>query len=277
LKFKLIFTISNIALLIFLASLFFIPYHIMGSSFSVSFWRMNFPLILVWGLLFLALNIYYFANKKLFLLLEKEDWPALICYLEEQVISKGRYSSRLVRLLANCYLVLSDSASVMSLENKTAINKPALVDTNALVFGTARILGGDTAGAVHFFKIRKETAKAALKDWVSWYYGFSLLLDRQVEEAIKEFAVLASLSKDGVVTALSSYFLQQHINALLPQFRQEFRDISDLGKQRALTAIPKMKAWKSEINELSTEIHAAAIAKYLENTGIWLFSSNTNE
>jgi hypothetical protein len=247
----------------------------MGSSFPASFWKMNLPLILVWVSLFLILNIYYLTSKKLFLLLEKEDWPALICYLEEQVISKGRYKSRLVRLLANCYLVLSDSASVMSLENKTAINKPALVDTNALVFGTARILGGDIAGAVNFFKTRKETAKAALKDWVSWYYGFSLLLSRQIEEAIKEFAVLASSSKDGVVTALSSFFLQQNINVLLPQFRQDFREISETGRKRALDAIPKMKAWKGEIDQLSTEIHAAAIAKYLENTGIWLFSSNT--
>jgi len=272
LKFKLIFTISNIALLLFLASLVIVPYYILGSSFSASFWRMNLPLILVWVSLFLVLNIYYFTNKKLFLLLEKEDWPALICYLEEQVISKGRYNSRLVRLLANSYLVLSDSASVMSLENKTAINKPALVDANALVFGTARILGGDIAGAVNFFKIRKGMAKPALKDWVSWYYGFSLLLNRKVEEAVKEFSVLASSSTDGVVTALSSYFLQQNVNAMLPQFRQEFRDISDFGKQRALTAIPKMKAWKGEIARLSTEIHAAAISKYLENTGIWLFS-----
>jgi hypothetical protein len=244
----------------------------LGSSLSTSFWKMNLPLILVWAALFSALNIYYFTNKKLFLLLEKEDWPALICYLEEQIISKGRYSSRLVRLLAHSYLVLSDSASVINLENKTAINKPALVDANVLVFGTARILGNDIAGAVHFFKTRKETAKAALRDWVSWYYGFSLLLNRQIEEAIKEFSKLASYSADGVLTALSSYFLQQNVNALLPQFRQGVREISEAGKKRALEAMPKMKAWRREIDELSTEIHAAAITKYLENTRIWLFS-----
>jgi hypothetical protein len=179
-----------------------------------------------------------------------------------------------VRLLANSYLVLSDSTAVMSLENKTAVNKPALVDTNALVFGTARILGNDITGAVRFFKTRKETAKAALKDWVTWYYGFSLLLNRQIEEAIKEFSLLASSSMDGVVTALSSYFLQQNINVMLPQFRQEFKEISETGRKRALDAIPKMKAWKREIARLSTEIHAAVISKYLEDTGIWLFAGN---
>jgi len=233
---------------------------------------MNLPLILVWLFLFLALNIFYFTNKKLFLLLEKEDWPALICYLEERIISKGRYNSRLVRLLVNSYLVLSDSAAVMSLENKVAINKPALIDANVLVFGTARILGNDIAGAVRFFKIRKETAKPAFKDWVSWYYGFSLLLNRQIEPAVKEFAVLASSSMDGVIIALSSYFLQQNVYAMPPQLRQGLREISEEGKKKALTAIPKMKAWKREIDGLYTEIHVAAISKYLADTAIWLFS-----
>jgi len=272
LKFKLIFIISNLALLLFLASLAFIPYYMLGSYVSVSFWKMNLPLVLVWVALFFVLNIFYFTNKKLFLLLEKEDWPALICYLEEQIISKGRYSSRLVRLLAHSYLVLSDSASVVNLENKTAINKPALVDTYVLVFGTARILGNDISGAVHFFKTRKETAKAALKDWVSWYYGFSLLLNRQIEDAIKEFSNLASFSTDGVVTALSSYFLQKNVHALLPQFRQGVREISEAGKKRALDVMPKMKAWRRAIHGLSAEIHAAAISRYLGDTGIWLYS-----
>jgi hypothetical protein len=233
---------------------------------------MNWPVFLVWVFLFLGLNVFYLANKKLFSLLEKEDWPALICYLEEQVIQKGRYSSRLVRLLANSYLVLSDSDSVISLENKTAINKPALVDDNVLVFFLFRVLGNDIEGALRFFKTRKEAAKPALKDWVAWYYGFTLLLNRQIEDAVKEFSLLASMSKDGVVTALSAYFLQQNLYIVLPQFRQEFRDILSAGRKRALDAMPKIEAWKREVNRLSNEIHAAAIAKYLEDTGIWLFT-----
>jgi hypothetical protein len=272
LKFKLIFTISNIALFLFLAALGLIPYFVMGYSFSVSFWKMNWPLILGWVILIFVLNIFFLANRKLFSLLEKEDWPALIDYLEDKVIQKGNYSSRLVRLLANCYLVLSDSASVMSLENKVAINKPLLLDSNALVFGTARILGNDTAGALHFFKTRKDSAKAEPKDWVAWYYGFSLLLNRQIEDAVKEFSLLASSSRDGVVTALSSYFLDKNLYIIMPQLRHEFREISELGKKRALNAMPKKEAWKREIDKLSTEIYAAAIASFLDDTRIWLYS-----
>ena len=271
-KFKLIFTISNIALFLFLVALGSIPYFIMGPSFSVSFWKMNWPLILGWVILIIVLNIFFLANKKLFSLLEKEDWPALIGYLEEKVIQKGNYSSRLVRLLANCYLVLSDSASVMSLENKVAINKPALLDANALVFGTARILGNDNAGALHFFRTRKESAKAEPKDWVAWYYGFSLLLNRQIDDAAREFSLLAASSRDGVVTALSAYFLKKNLHTIMSQFRNEFREISESGKKRALDAMPKIEVWKREINRLSNEIFAAAIAGFLDDTRIWLYS-----
>jgi hypothetical protein len=259
----------------------------MGSAFSASFWKINWPLIAVVAILFVAFNSFYCINRRLFLLLEKEDWPALIRYLEDAVIQKGKYSPRLVRLLANCYLVLSDSASVMSLENKASIVKPSLVDANVLVFGTARILGKDISGAVRFFAVRKDTAKPKVKEWVCWYYGFSLLLDRRYEEAGEEFSLLARLSKDGVIAGLSSYFLSETIARVLAaqnssgraaqngsgrdEKGQEYREIALLGKERVQKALPARKHWNQEISRLSTEIHAAALSKYMEETGLWIY------
>jgi hypothetical protein len=48
--------------------------------------------------------------------------------------------------------------------------------------------------------------------------------------------------------------------------------VSAFGKKRVLDVMPKMDDWKREISRLSTEIHAAAISKYLEDTGNWLFN-----
>jgi len=205
------------------------------------------------------------------MLLEKEDWPALARYLEDRVIQRGRYSSRLVRLLANSYLVLSDSAAVMSLENKVAIAKPSLVDANVLVFGTARILGKDITGAVRFFGTKKDTVKPRLKEWVCWYHGFALLLNYQFDEAADEFSVLARESKDAVLSALSSYFLSETLSHFLPLKRHELAEISDLGKARVLKALPQFKDWSREISRLSTEIHIAALSKYVDETGQWLY------
>jgi hypothetical protein len=205
------------------------------------------------------------------LLLEKEDWPALARYLEGRVIKKARYSSRLVRLLANTYLVLSDAPAVMSLESKVAIAKPGIIDKNALVFGTARILGGDISGAVRFFKLRKDTVKGIQKEWVNWYYGFALLLDHQYDEAGNVFSFLAGISKDGVITGLSSFFLSQNISYLLPGKKNDLLEVSSIGKERVLKAFPSLVDWNNEVSRLSSEIHAAAISKYLGETGHWLY------
>jgi hypothetical protein len=271
LKFKSIFILSEIILLVFFVIIVLLPYFMLGSVFAVSFWRNNWPLFLVLVLFLFALNFFYFSNRRLFSLLEKEDWPALIRFLEERVIQKGRYSSRLVRLLANSYLVLADSASVISFENKVAIAKPALLDANALVFGTARILGQDFPGALRFFETRKDKVKAAHKEWMRWYYGFALLLNRQYEQAGNEFSLLARFSKDGVITALSSYFLSEPLTRSLPDKRPEFQNVSSEGRMRIRQSLPRQSDWNREISRLSSEIHVAAISKYVEETSNWLY------
>jgi hypothetical protein len=146
------------------------------------------------------------------------------------------------------------------------------VDANVLLFGTARILGGDISGAVHFFETRKETAKPKIREWVRWYYGFALLLDRQFEKAGDEFTLLARVSADGVISALSSYFLSETLAGLLPESYSVYKEIASLGKERVKEALPDIKDWNKEVSRLCSEIHAAAIAKYMEETGGWLYS-----
>ena len=270
-KFKLLFFLFSIMLLFFLASFILIPIYVFGTSFSLSFWRMNWPLFLVWVLIFATFIVFYFSNRQLFMLLEKEDWPALVGYLEERVIKKGRYSSRLVRLLANSYMVLSDSTSVIILENKLSAAKPALIEANPLVFGTARILGNDISGAIRFFESRKDKVKPILKEWVQWYSGFSLLLGRQFEKAADIFSLLARVSKDGIITALSSYFLSENMAVVLPGNKEEYKKISLEGRKRVLGALPKIESFRKEASRYSTEIHVAAISGYIEESCLWLY------
>ena len=276
-KFKSIVIIFNITLLLFLGILILLPSLILGSSYAGAFWQMGWYVVLILGLIFCAFNIIYFLNRKLLMLLEKEDWPALIHYLEEKVIQKGKYSSRFVRLLANTYLVLSDSASVTSLENRVAAIKPVLLDENVLIFGIARIFGKDFLGASRFFETRKGTVKPAQKDWVCWYYGFSLLLNHQYKEAGEEFSLLAGMSNDAVVSGLSSYFLSETLAPLSGDNEPELRQTAVLGRERVLKIIRGVNKWKHEVSRLSTEIHAVAISKYMEDTGRWLFSINQEQ
>jgi hypothetical protein len=272
LKFKYVFILFNLTMLLLLLLFIFFPLLLLGPSFSLSYWLANWPLLLLWLLLFAALNFFYFTNNRLFFLLEREDWPALVHYLEYEVFTKGKYSSRLVRLLATSYLVLSDTDGVLNLENKASIAKPASVDQNALVFGAARILGKDFSGAARFFEARKYAAKPALREWVSWYLAFSFLLDYRLQGAADEFSILARQAKNAVVTALSSFFLSETLSRVLPEKEAELLEASVEGKNRALGLLPDAESWKRAINKISTDIHAAVISKYIDGTGRWLYS-----
>jgi hypothetical protein len=270
-KFKSIFIFFNAVLVIFLAVLCLMPGLILGSDFSSAFWKTNWFFVLVLAVILAGFDAYFFINRKLYSLLEKEDWPALVHYLEDRVIRQGKFSPHLVRLLANTYLVLSDSSSVMSLENKAAIARPALVESNALVFGTARILGRDFNGAAHFFGARVDSAKPGLRQWVRWYYGFSLLLDRQFEAASEELIRLAGNSDDGVVAGLASCFLGETLAASLPERAEHLKTAASAGRDRVLKALPQYKNWIRETAKIRMEIYAAALSKYMEEAGRWLY------
>jgi hypothetical protein len=183
-----------------------------------------------------------------------------------------------VQILANTYLVMSDSAAVTALENKTAIAKPALVEANALVFGAARILGGDPAGAAGFFSLRlargraKSPRAAGGLQWIRWYYGFSLLLDRQFGKAEAEFRVLAAESTDAVITGLSAFFLADTL-LKYTENRGECEAKAREGRDRVLQSLKTVENWNRETAKIETEVHAAILKKYIGQAGTWLFGS----
>ena len=272
-KFKSIVIIFNISIVFFLLVIGFLPFFILGAGFAGDFWASGWPVFLILACALAALNAYYFSKRRLYYLLEREDWPALQEYLEQRVISRGKYSPPLVQLLANTYLVMSDSAAVTALENKTAIAKPALVEANALVFGAARILGGDPAGAAGFFSLRLAGGKAKDLQWVRWYYGFSLLLNRQFGKAETEFRALAAESTDAVITGLSAFFLADTL-----QKHTENRDAVQAGvregRERVQRSLKTIEAWNREAAKIETEVHAAVIKQYISQAGTWLFEEN---
>jgi hypothetical protein len=273
LKFKSIFIIFNTIVVFFLLAVCLIPLFILGPDLVSLFWAAGWPLVLVLVFALTALNVFYFSKRRLYYLLEREDWPALQDYLEQQVISRGHYTSRMVRLLANTYLVMSDSAGVMTLENKAAIANPALIEENALVFGAARILGGDTAGAANFFSLRLEKGKIKDTSWLRWYYGFSLLLNRQFEKAAAEFKALATESSDALITGLSSYFLWDTLRKHAEDGK-ECRAKAQEGRDRVVQFVKTAAGWNREAVKIETEVHAAIIKQYIGKAGTWLFGSS---
>lgn len=254
--------------------IFIAPGFVLGRDFAGSFWRIGWPLALILTLVLAGLDVFFVLNHRLYYLLEREDWPALIQYLETRLFRKGHYTSRLVQLLANTYLVLSDSPAVISLENKVAIVKPALVHANALVFGAARILDKDYAGAARFFETHVEATgdkRGRDAEWLRWYQGFALLLDHQYQQAAERFLVIAETSPNPLPTALSAYFLTEPLGKALYTRRGELNLAAENGRNRIKAALPKRAAWERDIAKLQNEVHVAILTKYIADTSNWLY------
>jgi hypothetical protein len=278
LKFKYIIIIFNIIIIFFLSAAALVPVFVFGPAFAANFWLSGWPLALILFAALIVLNIFFLFNYRLFMLLEREDWPALAEYLEQRISRKGRYSSRQTRLLINSYLVMNDCPAVLRLENRAAVARPALVEENALLFGAARILGGDPGGAADFFQLRIEKRKTAKRQpadapWLCWYYGFSLVLAGLFERAEAEFKSLAASSGDALVAGLSAYFLAR-VLLKYSSNSAECRAVAEQGRERARKFLQNARGWKTAAAGVETEVYAAVIKKYIDQAGAWLFEAD---
>ncbi|MDR3342113.1 MAG: hypothetical protein LBT14_04880 [Treponema sp.] len=275
-----VFMLFNIIIFCFLLVVCTVSFYALGIEFAFTFWRSSWPLVLVMMVVLIGLDTFWVMNYQLFLLLEREDWPALARYLEKRILEDGHYSFRLVRLLANTYLVLSDALSVINLENKTASAKPALLESNALIFGPARILGKDIPGAVQFFSARFDFVKSKSPgrefakgdaSWIRWYYGFSLFLDRQFSIAADQFMLLARGSADVLVTGLSAFYLADALYKVMFERKADLRDAASEGRDRVRKSLQSISAWNEDALKIQAAIHGVIIARALQDAGGWIY------
>jgi hypothetical protein len=273
LKFKSIFALFNAVVGISFLFVFAMPFFALGFEYAGTFWASNWPLAMALVVVLLAIDGFFIVNWRLFTLLEREDWPALAHHLEERVVKKGQWSSRLVRLLANTYLVLSDASAVAALETKIAAAKPVLIDKNALVFGVARVLANNPEGSVSFFAARRASKKTESPEWIEWYYAFSLLLSRNFEVAADVLLPLSSSAKDAIVVALSASFLGDSVARALPGRSTELGAAAEAARARVLKRLPTQAAWDKEVERARADIHAVVLSKSIDEAAKELYGA----
>jgi hypothetical protein len=270
LKFKSIVITFNAVILLFLAAVFVVPFFFLGRDLGLEFWRSSWFLAPLLILVLAGLDIYFVLNVRVFTLLEKEDWPALVQELEDRVLRRGRYSPRLVKLLANSYLVLSDAPAVNALEKKLAVVKPALINANALIFGAARVLSKDNAGASGFFASRL-TIPGPNSGWIRWYYAFSLLLDKQFAASAEQFTLLAGESRDGLITGLSAYFIAETLVKFLPERKEDLLRSAALARDRVKRSLRTRNDWTREVKNMETEVYVVILNAYTGKAADYIY------
>jgi hypothetical protein len=272
LKFKSVFILFNAAVGVSFLFVFAMPFIALGGSYAAVFWRSNWPLALALVAVLSLIDAFFILNWRLFSLLEREDWPALSHYLEGRVVGKGRYDPRLVRLLANTYLVLSDAASVVELEKKVAAAKPRLLSSNALVFGVARVLLNKSDDTIAFFAERRKSPGRDSAEWVEWYYAFALLLGKRFDEAAEVLIPLSASAKDAVVAALCAFFLEDTLSRAVSARSADCLAAATAAASRVKAKLPNRAAWEKELAKARADIHVVVLTKSLEEAGERLYA-----
>jgi hypothetical protein len=121
--------------------------------------------------------------------------------------------------------------------------------------------------------------------WIRWYYGFSLLLDRQFSRAAEQFLILVteSSAKSAVtrqrswrmmapplVTGLAAFFLADTLGKALSD-RNDIRSAAETGREQVRNTLKDISAWNKAISATRDEIHLVILLSYLREAGIWLY------
>lgn len=265
-----IFILFNVVVGASFLFLFGLPFLVLGGASALEFWAGNWPPAVALAAVLAGIDGYFLANRRLFSLLEQENWPALTHYLEDRIVTRGRWSAALVRLLANTYLVLADAAAVGRLEAKLAAAKPRWLEREALVFGVARVLSGE--GAAEFFAARLaarggKAAKGAGAEWLDWYYAFALLLRRDFAAAADVLAPLSARAKDALVVGLSAFFLEDSLAKALPARAADLAAAAASARARLTAKLPSRAAWEKEVERGRASIHVVVLNKSLAEAG----------
>jgi hypothetical protein len=273
LKFRTIFVLFNVVIVISFLFVFLLPFSLLGAEYSLSFWKGNWYLAILFLVLIAALNAFFLINRKVFTLVEREDWAALSAHLVDLIFAKGKYRPTHVRLLVNAYLLQSNVEGIERLEAELSAKKPALLRTNALLFGVTRLLRNRPAEAEDFFAKYLEAKDAKSKDWLRFDYAFSLVLQRRILDALPILRESA-LSRDAVLSLLAAYLLGTlGVSALtVAAEKEELASFAEAAK-RALAKRFGGPRWTREVERAKNEVHIVILSKLIDDAGVWLFAA----
>ena len=211
-KFKLVLIIFNVLIVGSFFLLFFIPVMILGWEFSRSLWTDAWYLPLIFLVLIVLLNLYFFMNRRYFALMEQEKWQEVLEYLDDEFYKKSRgkqglfLNSQRIRVYINASLVSSQSYRLAELEEFLKKNQPKLFEEFFLSLGLPRLLKDEPAALESYYRQVYELKKPADRGWCIWLLAFSLLLQKRLEEVRGPLMEIAS-AKDPMLRLLVLYLL----------------------------------------------------------------------
>jgi len=266
-RFKTIFLIFNVVIVVSFLFIFFMPLLLLGGEHFGEFLVRNWPS----GALFVAalagFNIYFVRSWRLFELLEREDWTGLIAYLEREIYQRGRMARRHVKILINSYLVNSRTEEIIRLHGHVSERRPALAAAFAIPFGIPYLLLNRPADSERYFGRMLTAPGVRDRSWVGWNHAFSLLQLREVEAAREEFASLLKDQRDPVLLLLSLYMLDS-------LSRTEARDHEAVrARAEEFRSRHSQKTWNRRVERAKENMQVLILSRIIKQASDWVFGA----
>ncbi len=264
-KFKVIFIVFNVIIVLSFLFIFFMPYFLLGWEYTRVFWAGNWPLAAVFVAIIVGLNAYFVSNWKLFGLLEAEDWKGLTAYLERLVFARKKIRSQFVRILINTYVVLSVPEKITELEQFLRSERPKMVPAFAVQFGIPRLLRNDPEEMQEYYGEMKKKRGCADVEWISWTYAFALMLQKKSDEAQEHLLSLCGSTRNPVLSVITLYLLDSFANR-----DENVKSVVDSGRGRIKKKYSH-DTFSREIEKNKTNIQVLVLSRLIKDATDWVF------
>ena len=270
-KFKIIFVIFNTVLVFSFLFIFFMPLILLGGEYFSIFAVKNFIVAILFLITLVVINVYFISNWKLFGLLERENWPELIMYLEECIFKKSIIRANTIKMLINAYLITSNTQKIINLESHVREKKPSLLKNFALQFGIPYLLKNEPEVSEKYFGRILAEPDVKKRGWIRWNYAFSLMQQKQFEAAKVELLSLFDSSRDPLLKLITLYMLDSYSGSD-PELKEKVKQEKIKLRERY-----SKEKWKEMINRSSKNMQVIILSQIIRNATQWLFSPDSEE
>ena len=268
-KFKTIFFLFNGIILFSFLFIALMPLFILGGEYTIIFWGENWFLAVVFLLFISVLDAYFIINWKMFSLLEKEDWPGLTAYLENQIFEKNRITHRNVRMMVNTSLTISNLDKISRLEKEIREKKNGWLSRYGTSLGIPYLLNQNLEEGKVFFQECMNAPKGAADPWLRWCYAFLLLSGQELDEAAPYLKELAGQDKDPVLQLLSLYLFDSAFQ------NTDSKDELSESKDEFLKKFPLRTSLEKILNKTrNNNITVMLLATILDDSLNWMFGTD---
>ncbi|MGD9939735.1 MAG: hypothetical protein AB7T74_08025 [Clostridia bacterium] len=269
-KFKTIFALFNIVLVLSFTFILVMPFFLLGAEYSLSFWARNWPLIIFFVIVLAGFNTFFAINWRLFSALEAEDWQAVSSLLSDRVLRQHKHDRRTIRLLLNTALLKGDVQLVRKVEQELREHRPAALRRDAVLFGVALLLRNDPVASERFLAPFLDGHGVDNAKWLGFYHAFSLVMQKRASEAVG--LLQPYLDADDPVLALLAAYLTGTLCASTVDAGRREELLTEARRVRTRLAKHYTSLrWAKESERAKGEMHIVILSRILDDASAWLF------